>query len=144
MSNDTKAPSATAKPAKADDPKAVAKASAPPPAAAPAAKPATGKPPALDERPLRFTDLAPYAAQLEPDELIAMLRDGRGVVRANAALALAAVNHASLDLVMLLRDSEARVAGAAAEAIGLLGPLIRPLIPQVVQSLDGALSEVVD
>src|SRR5262247_3137049 len=107
MSNDTKAPSATAKPAKADDPKAAAK--------PPAAKPAATRPPALDERPLRFTDLAPHAAQLEPDELIAMLRDGRGVVRANAALGLAAVNHPSLDMVMLLRDSEPRVAAASAE-----------------------------
>jgi HEAT repeat protein len=140
MSNDTKAPSATAKPAKGDDPKAAAK----PPAAAPAVAKPAGKPPALDERPLRFGDLAPFAAQLEPDELIAMLRDGRGVVRANAALGLAAVNHVSLDLVMLLRDSEVRVAAATAEAIGLLGPLIRPLVPQVVQSLDGAQPEVVD
>jgi HEAT repeat protein len=140
MSNDTKAPSATAKPAKGDDPKAAAK----PPAAAPAAAKPAAKPPALDERALRFNDLAPFAAQLEPDELIAMLRDGRGVVRANAALALAAVGHPSLDLVMLLRDSEARVAAACAEAIGLLGLLIRPLVPQVVQSLDGAQPEVVD
>ncbi|HZJ65133.1 MAG TPA: HEAT repeat domain-containing protein [Kofleriaceae bacterium] len=108
MSNDTKPPSATAKPAKGDDPKAAAK----PPAAA--AKPAA-KPPALDERALRFGDLAPFAAQFEPDELVAMLR-----------------------------DSEARVAAATAEAIGLLGPLMRPLVPQVVQSLDGAQPEVID
>src|SRR5215470_10870400 len=73
-----------------------------------AARPAAAPPP-LDERPLRFVDLAPFAAQLDADELVASLRDGRGVVRANAALALAAVNHSSLDLVTLLRDSEARV-----------------------------------
>src|SRR5262245_17054453 len=137
MSNDTKPPSATAKPAKADDPKAGAK----PPVAA---KPAAAKPPPLDERPLRFVDLAPYAAQLEPDELLAMLRDGRGMVRANAALGLAAVNQPALELVMLLRDSEVRVAAAAAESIGLLGALMRPLVPQVTQSLDGAQPEVVD
>jgi HEAT repeat protein len=137
MSNDTKPPSATAKPAKADDPKAAAK----PPAAV---KPAAAKLPPLDERPLRFVDLAPYAAQLEPDELIGMLRDGRGVVRANAALGLAAVNQPSLDLVMLLRDSEVRVAAAAAESIGLLGALMRPLVPQMTQALDGAQPEVID
>jgi hypothetical protein len=137
MSNDTKPPAPPAKPAaKADaDPKP-AKASAP-------SKPAA-RPPAFDERPLRFVDLAPYAAQLDADELIAMLRDGRGVVRANAALGLAAVNQPALDLVMLLRDSEPRVAAAAAEAIGLLGPLVGPLVPQIAQALDGAQPEVVD
>src|SRR5262249_13586298 len=93
-------------------------------------------------RPLKFADLAVFAAQLDGDELIASLRDGRGVVRANAALALAAVNQPSLDLVMLLRDSEARVAMAAAEAIGLLGTLMRPLVPQMAQALDGAQPEV--
>jgi len=71
-----------------------------------------------------------------------MLRDGRGVVRANAALGLAAVNQPSLDLVMLLRDSEPRVAAAAAEAIGLLGVLVRPFILQITQALDGAQTEV--
>jgi hypothetical protein len=136
MSNDTKPPSATAKPAKADDPKGATK--------PPAAKPVAAKPPPLDERPLRFVDLAPYAAQLDGDDLIAMLRDGRGVVRANAALALAAVNQPALDLVMLLRDSEVRVAAAAAEAIGLLGALMRPLVPQMTQALDGAQPDVLE
>jgi len=101
--------------------------------------------PALDERPLRFVDLAPFAAQLDADDLIAMLRDGRGVVRANAALGLAAVNQPALDLVMLLRDSEPRVAAAAAaEAIGLLGVLVRPFLPQITQALDGAQAEILD
>jgi HEAT repeat protein len=136
--SDPKPPAPPAKPAaKADDAKAAKPASA--------AKPATAaKPPVLDERALRFVDLAPFAAQLDPDELIAMLRDGRGHVRANAALGLAAVNQPALDLVMLLRDSEPRVANAAAEAIGLLGSLVRPFVPQIAQALDGALPEVVD
>jgi HEAT repeat protein len=73
-----------------------------------------------------------------------MLRDGRGVVRANAALALAAANLPVLDLVMLLRDSELRVAAAAAEAIGLLGALMSPLVPQMTQALDGAQPEVLE
>jgi len=130
MSNDPKPPAPPAKPA--------AKADAKPPA-----KPAA-QPPALDERPLRFVDLAPFAAQLDGDALIAALRDGRGVVRANAALGMAALGQATVDLVMLLRDSEIRVATAAAEALGLLGPQVQPLIPQIVQSLDGAQPEVVE
>src|SRR4051812_11437893 len=104
MTTDSKPP---APPAKADAPKSAPKSPAP-------ARPAAALP-ALDERPLRFVDLAPYAAQLDGDELIAMLRDGRGVVRANAALGLAAVNQPALDLVLLVRDSEPRVAAAAAE-----------------------------
>jgi HEAT repeat protein len=135
MSSDTKAPTPPAKPAKAE---AETKSAKTPPAARPAA------PPALDERPLRFVDLAPFAAQLDADELVASLRDGRGVVRANAALGLAAVNQPALDLVTLLRDSEVRVAAAAAEALGLLALAVRPLIPQIAQSLDGAQPEVLE
>src|SRR6185295_7264069 len=118
MSNDTKPPAPAkpaAKAAEAADSKAAAR-SAPKPA---------GKLPAFDERPLRFSDLAPYAAQLDAGELIGMLRDGRGLVRANAALGLAAVGTPALDLVMLLRDSEPRVAATAAESISLLGEAIR-------------------
>jgi HEAT repeat protein len=113
------------------------------PAAKPAAKPA-GPPPALDERPLKFAELAAYAAQLDPVALVASLRDGRGVVRANAALGLAAVNQPAPDLVTLLRDSETKVAAAAAEALGLLGMRVRELIPQITLSLDGAQPEVLD
>ncbi|HEX3766468.1 MAG TPA: HEAT repeat domain-containing protein [Kofleriaceae bacterium] len=113
------------------------------PAARPAAKPAA-QPPALDERPLKFADLAPFAAQLDAGDLVASLRDGRGVVRANAALGLAAVGQAALDLVLLLRDSEIRVAAAAAEALGLLGIQVREQIPQITQTLDGAQPEVLE
>ncbi|HEU4730505.1 MAG TPA: HEAT repeat domain-containing protein, partial [Kofleriaceae bacterium] len=81
---------------------------------------------------------------LDADELIAMLRDGRGVVRANAALGLAVVKQPALELVTLLRDSEPRVAAAAAEALGVLGPLVRPFIPQITQALDGAVPEVLE
>jgi HEAT repeat protein len=134
-----------AKPAKAAaDAKPAAAKAEPARPAAPSVPPALAVLPALDERALRFTDLAPFAAQLDGDELIAMLRDGRGVVRANAALGLAAVNQPSLDLVMLLRDSEPRVAAAAAEAIGLLGVRMQALVPQVVQSLDGAQADVLE
>jgi hypothetical protein len=107
------------------------------------AKP-SGKPPALDERRLRYDDLAPHAAALVPAELIASLRDGRAVVRANAALGLAAAGQAPPDLVMLLRDSDAHAASSAAEAVARLGSQIRPLIPQITLALDGAQPEVVD
>jgi HEAT repeat protein len=136
MSADSKPPAPPAKPA--------AKADADSKPAKPAVAKPAAQPPALDERPLRFADLAPFAAQLDAGELVASLRDGRGLVRANAALGLAAVNHAALDLVLLLRDSETRVAAAAAEALGLLGMGVRELLPQITQSLDGAQPEVLE
>jgi hypothetical protein len=111
MANDTPPPGKPA--AKAPD------AADPKPAAKPAASKApAARPPALDERPLRLADLAPFAAQLDAGELIAMLRDGRGVVRANAALALGVLGQPVGELLPLLRDSEARVAAAVAEALG--------------------------
>jgi HEAT repeat protein len=138
MSTDTKPPAPAKPAAKADADAKPAKT----PAAA-AAKPAA-QPPALDERPLKFADLAPFAAQFDAGELVASLRDGRGVVRANAALGLAAVNQPAFDLVTLLRDSEVRVAAAAAEALGLLGALVRPFLVQITQTLDGAQPEVLE
>jgi HEAT repeat protein len=147
MSNDPKLPE-PAEPAKAgDDAKAKPggdakrKGDDAKPARA-AAKPAVAVP-AFDDRPLRFVDLAPFAAQLDAGALIAMLGDGRGVVRANAALGLAAVGQPAAELVMLLRDSEPRVAAAAAEALGLLGAQIRPLIPQITLALDAAQTDIV-
>jgi hypothetical protein len=94
--------------------------------------------PALDERYLGYGDLAPIARHLDPARLVEMVRDGRAVVRANAVLGLAAAGHALLDMVTLLRDSELRVARAAAEAIARLGAAARPLLPQIAQALDGA------
>ncbi len=113
-----------------------------------ATKPVAASPaaalPALDDRPLRFAELAPFAAQLDAGALIAMLQDGRGVVRANAALGLAVVGQPAGELVLLLRDSEPRVAAAAAEALGLLGAQIAPLIPPITLALDAAQTDVVD
>ncbi|MEJ7604159.1 MAG: HEAT repeat domain-containing protein [Kofleriaceae bacterium] len=100
--------------------------------------PAASGPPALDERALSFAELVPHADRFETDALIAMLRDGRGVVRANAALALAASSQAAPELVPLFRDSEPRVAVAAAEAITQLGAKIRASVPMIAQALDGA------
>ena len=78
----------------------------------PAAKKAepAGPPPALDERKLKYGELLQHATSFDPAELVAMLPDGRAIVRANAALALAAANQASPELVTLLRDSEGSVA----------------------------------
>jgi len=109
MSNDAKSPPpGPAKPAKATSDTQPAKQESVPPLA-------------LDERRYKYAELAKLREILSQPELIAMLRDGRAVVRANAALGLAALGHALGDLVPLLRDSEHTVAVATAEAIGKLG-----------------------
>ena len=129
MSNDAKAPpSGSTKPAKAPEP----------------TKPSEVKSIALDERKMKYAELAGLRELLVPGELIAMLRDGRGVVRANAALGLAALGQAPPELLTLLRDSESMVAIAAAEAIGKLGLAIRAHLPQIAQSLDGTHTEVTE
>jgi HEAT repeat protein len=115
------------------------------PAAAPAAPPASeAQVPAFDERHLRYSELAPFGKQLDPAHLVELMRDGRAVVRANAVLGLAAVGHPVLDMVTLLRDSDPRVALAAAEAISRLGPAVRAFLPQIAQALDGAQQETTD
>src|SRR5688500_10657361 len=108
------------------DPKSPSKPAAKPPAEKPAAekpaadKPATdkpaadkpaadrppgaGRPPPFDERRLRMADLAPHAAALIPADLVAMLSDGRAIVRANAVLGLAVAGHPAPEMVPLLRD----------------------------------------
>lgn len=129
MSNDSKAPPAAAtKPAKAAEP----------------AKPAEVMAIALDERKLKYGELAAIREVLVAAELIEMLRDGRGIVRANAALGLAALGLAAPELVTLLRDSETSVALAAAEAIGKLGLGVRAQIPQIALALDGTHADVTE
>jgi HEAT repeat protein len=107
----------------------------------PAAEPTL---PPFDERRLRYEELAACRSLLDPAELLEMLRDGRAVVRANAALGLAAAGRPSGHLVNLLRDSDASVATAATEAVTRLGSDIRPYIPQITQALDGTRPEVTD
>lgn len=105
---------------------------------------ADGRPPAFDERKLTFAELAPFGKQLDAGELITMARDGRAMVRANAALGLAAAGQPALDLVTMLRDSETSAALAAADAIRRLGTQVRELIPQIVQAVDGTKPEVTE
>ncbi len=100
--------------------------------------------PALDERFVRLGELVPHGKALDAGELAGMLVDGRAIVRANAALGLAAAGQALPQLVPLLRDSEARVAGAVAEAIAHLGLATRPMMPAIVAALDGAKPEVIE
>lgn len=113
--------------------------------AAPAAVPAAKKPAeplALEDRRYGFDELERGASQLVPDQLIALLVDGRAHVRSNAVLGLAATGQAVPQIVPLLRDSEQVAALAAAEAVTRLGRAIRPLIPQIVLAVDGTGPEV--
>src|SRR5258706_10078173 len=109
-----------------------------------AAAPKKDEPFVLDERRLGFDELRRNAAQLDPNKLVDMLFDGRAIVRANAALGLAATGNALSQLVPLLRDSEAVAAAAAAEAMTRLGGAIRPLIVQITLALDGTQPDITD
>src|SRR5450432_3590886 len=131
MSNESESKTtAKPQPVKPADPK---------PAAAQSAATAAKKdePLALEERRYSYDELRRNASQLVPDQLIALLHDGRAHVRSNAVLGLAATGQAIPQLVPLLRDSESVPALAAAEAITRLGREIRPLIPQIVLAVDG-------
>ena len=99
-------------------------------------------PAAFDERWLRFEELAGWRGQLDAGELLELVRDGRAMVRANAALGLAAIDHPSPHLVNLLRDSDASVATAATDAIARLGARMRPFIGQITLALEGTRPEV--
>jgi HEAT repeat protein len=141
MSTDPKEPAAppptasAKRPATADDTGAAVRK---PRAAAPEPRPA------LDERRLKFEDVAAGARLYEPAELVEMLRDGRAIVRGNAALALAAIGHAAPEMVPILRDSEAAASHPVAEALVRLGAQARPLVPAIAQALGGATPDVVD
>jgi HEAT repeat protein len=98
----------------------------------------------LEETELPFAQLAAAKAELSAPDLIARLRDGRGVVRANALLGLAAIEHAGGELIPFLRDTDARVARAAADALLRLGDAQRANLPAIAAALDDARPEVVD
>jgi len=130
MSNESDGSGKTAKaqPAKPADPKPAA--------------PVKAEPLDLEERRYSFDELK--RGSLVPDQLLALIVDGRAHVRANAVLGLAALGQAVPQLVPVLRDSETIAAGAAAEAIVKLGRDIRPLIPQIVAALDGTQPDITD
>ncbi|MFT3699228.1 MAG: HEAT repeat domain-containing protein [Kofleriaceae bacterium] len=107
-----------------------------------AKEPAKAEPLALEERRYSFDELKRNTSQLNADELGSMLMDGRAHVRSNAVLGLAALGQATPQLPPLLRDSEAVVALATADALQKLGRAIQPLIPQIVAALDTASPEV--
>jgi hypothetical protein len=141
MSNESE-PSGKSKPP-VSKPEEAAKAEGGKPAAKTAPK-ADAKLPAFDEPRLTYAELAPFASQLDPAELVRMARDGRAIVRANAALGLAAIGHPVFETVAMLRDSDLHAATAAAEAFAKLGLQARSLIPQVVQALDSTQPEVTE
>lgn len=98
----------------------------------------------LDDRELTHAELVAAKAQLVPADLQARLGDGRAVVRANAALGLAALGLAGREVVPFLRDGDPRVARAAAEALAHVGKAQKPHLVDIAAALDGARPEVVD
>ncbi|HVV88565.1 MAG TPA: hypothetical protein VHE35_36225, partial [Kofleriaceae bacterium] len=98
----------------------------------------------LEERPFTLEELERRAGELSAPDLVLGLRDGRKVVRANAALGLAVVGYTGRDLVPFLRDSEAIVARAAGLALVHLGRAQRDNLVTIAGALDGARPEVVD
>ncbi|MDQ3296552.1 MAG: HEAT repeat domain-containing protein [Myxococcota bacterium] len=143
MTKHGKTPAATANPTPAPGDEAAAPVEVKPDAKPDAkdAKPA-GNPPPFDERKLKFEELAPFGKLFEIDHLVVLARDGRAIVRANAALGLAAAGQPVGELVTMLRDSEPAAALAAAEAIARLGAAIRPFIPQITLAVDGTKPDV--
>ena len=107
------------------------------------ATPTAAKPLALDARLMSVAELAAGKSDLDAAELVLLLRDGREIVRANAALGLAALGHPSGDLVSLLRDGDLRVAMAAAEAQLQLGVKQRDHVVTIAGALVGARPPVV-
>jgi HEAT repeat protein len=100
--------------------------------------------PALDARILEYEELVAAKNGLVAAELILSLRDGREIVRANAALGLAAIGHATPELVPFLRDGDLRVALATAKALVQLGVAYRAQVVSIAAALDGARIPVVE
>lgn len=93
---------------------------------------------------LSYAELVKRKAELIAQDLVLALRDGRAIVRANAALGLAALGYSGRDLLPFLRDSEALVAQSAAEALLLLLRAQRDHLVAIAAALDGARPEVLD
>ena len=97
----------------------------------------------LDETELTFAQLVAVKAELSATDLIGRLRDGRGLVRVNAVLGLAALGHTGAELILHLRDADARAARATAEALLRLGDTQRANLAKIAAALDEARPEVI-
>jgi HEAT repeat protein len=86
----------------------------------------------------------PAAPPPDAGALKEMLEDGRAEIRAKAVLGFAALVPPAPELALLLRDSDATVAGAAAAAIAGLGVAARPIVPLVAQALASTQPQVTD
>jgi HEAT repeat protein len=93
---------------------------------------------------LSYAELVKRKGELVAQDLVLALRDGRAIIRANAALGLAALGYTGRDLLPFLRDSEALVARSAAEALLHLMHAQREHLVAIAAALDGARPEVVD
>jgi HEAT repeat protein len=104
--------------------------------------------PDFETRKLGVSELADYADAIVVDEMIFALRDGRALVRINAARALGAKGEASGpaagDLGLACRDSVAQVRREAAKALGKLGGTALPAAPDLVGALGDAEAEVAE
>ena len=101
-------------------------------------------PVAMDARFLEYEELVAAKTSLVAADLILALRDGREIVRANAALGLAAIGHATGELIPFLRDGDLRVATAAAQALVHLAGAHRGQIVAIASALDGAKRPVIE
>jgi len=79
---------------------------------------------------------------LDPAQLLQSMNDGRAMVRANSARALAAAGHATPRLVLQLRDTELVVGLAAAESLACFGVDAAPFVAQAVPLFDALRPEV--
>ncbi len=91
----------------------------------PAAAPALPLPDAMVERALSLDELRAFVSELEVDVVLKATQDGRELVRQNAARLVALLENppkrAAMSLAMLLRDGEADVRRAAAQALSIRG-----------------------
>ena len=93
----------------------------------------------FEEAPLTVEAIAAARGDVPLDAFVQKLRDGRAIVRANAARGVATFGpdaaEASEWLAVLLKDEEVAVKRAAVEALGALGPAAAPAAAHLVAAL---------
>jgi HEAT repeat protein len=97
---------------------------------------------AIEERALTLAELRALKPPLSAADLVGLLQDGRAHVRANALLGLAAQGHGGAEYVPHLRDGDAAVARAAAEALEQVGKAQRANVVAIAGKLDDAHTEI--